>query len=771
MKTSFAVSYLVLACALSAKAETKTTTPPPAEGAVYYTWHDAKGRAVEAAFQGMEGSSIVLQTKDGSIYPIALEKLQASDRELAKKLQSEILAKETNTSADKAVYRIWHDTQGHTVDATFRGVENGNISLQTRDGVVALLPLERLTKEDQEIAKTLKPAGLGIPVDRFVAEAASKIDEIVNLNLKTKGEKPNALASDEQFVRRVYLDLVGRIPTREETVDFLGDTSPSKRAKVIDKLVTSDGFNSRMFDYFSDMLRMADDAQKAKFFSYEEWFKDQLRVNRPWNEIVKDMMTADGKLLENGAAGYLLRDKGMRLDNLSITLSTFLGANVACAQCHDHPFADWTQRQFYEMASFFGTTETYQKKGGGANMLRGMKGELTQQELQRVRKLAQVNALSVYDTGKNDVKLPDDYKYKDAAPKTPVAPKLISWSAKDTDLRSYKEVNASLTKKGGPENLRYDFANWMTSPDNPRFSMTIANRLWKLIFGIGVKEPVTDLDDVNASNNPMLLYHLSKEMVRLKFDIRSFMRLLCNTQAYQREAITKQITPGEPYYFPGPVLRRMTAEQAWDSCVTLAVGDKVDGYKLKRAEQYSAAMDIKAGMTADEIRAKLAMGKGMGKKGPAAAKNGKKGKGPLNQTASEDGDPEHVRPEVMQGLVLARASELPQPEKDQHFLRMFGQSDRQIADANTDEGSIPQVLMLMNGEAQSVLRNPRSLVLATALKQEDQAKKIESLYLSFFSRHPKENEMKDAKEALDGGLSISDLTWVLFNAREFVFVQ
>ncbi len=771
MKTSFAVSYVVLTCAFAVQAETKPAAPKPVEGLVYYTWHDAKGRAVEAAFQGMEGSSIVLQTKDGSIYPIALDKLQAADRELAKKLQSEILAKETNTSADKAVYRIWHDTQGHTVDATFRGVENGNISLQTRDGVVAMLPLERLTKEDQEIAKTLKPAGLGIPVDRFVAEAAAKIDEIVNLNLKTKGEKPNALASDEQFVRRVYLDLVGRIPTREETMDFLGDASPSKRAKVIDKLVTSDGFNSRMFDYFSDMLRMADDAQKAKFFSYEEWFKDQLRANQPWNQIVKDMLTADGKLLENGSAGYLLRDKGMRLDNLSITLSTFLGANVACAQCHDHPFADWTQRQFYEMASFFGTTETYQKKGGGANMLKGMKGELTQQEMQRVRKLAQVNALAVYDTGKNDVKLPDDYKYKDAAPKTPVAPKLIAWTPKDNDLRSYKEMSAALSKKGGDENLRYDFANWMTSPENPRFSMTIANRLWKLIFGIGVKEPVTDLDDVNASNNPMLLYHLSKEMVRLKFDIRSFMRLLCNTQAYQREAITKQVTPGEPYYFPGPVLRRMTAEQAWDSCVTLAIGDKVDGYKLKRAEKYSAAMDIQPGMSADEIRAKLAMGKGMGKKGPAAAKPGKKGKGPAAQAAMDDGDPDHVRPEVMQGLVLARASELPQPEKDQHFLRMFGQSDRQIADANTDEGSIPQVLMLMNGEAQSVLRSPRSLVLATAMKQEEQQQNIESLYLSFFSRHPKENEMKEAKEALDGGLSISDLTWVLFNAREFVFVQ
>ena len=135
--------------------------------------------------------------------------------------------------------------------------------------------------------------------------------------------------------------------------------------------MSSDGFTSRMFDYFADMLRMSDDAQKAKFFTYEEWFKGQLAANRPYNEIVYDMMTADGKLLDNGATGYLLRDKGMRLDNLSLTLSTFLGANVARAQRHDHPFADWTQRQFYQMAAFFGNTETYEKKGAGRGLLAG----------------------------------------------------------------------------------------------------------------------------------------------------------------------------------------------------------------------------------------------------------------------------------------------------------------------------------------------------------------------------------------------------------------
>ncbi|MFZ4765892.1 MAG: DUF1549 domain-containing protein [Roseimicrobium sp.] len=276
-----------------------------------------------------------------------------------------------------AVYRLWHDVQGRTVEATFRGVEGTNVFLQTKNGYVHRIPLERLTAEDQAVARTLKPAGLGIPADPLLAQAAAKIDEIVELGLKAKNVAPNALANDEQFVRRVYLDLVGRIPTKEETQEFLGDTSSSKRAKVIDKLIASEGFTSRMFNYFADMLRIADEAQKAKFFTYEEWFKDQLKANRPWNDIVHAMITADGKLLENGAAGYLLRDKGMRLDNLSLTLSTFLGADVSCAQCHDHPFSDWTQRQFYEMAAFFGSTETYDKKGAGMGM-RGLRNELTQ---------------------------------------------------------------------------------------------------------------------------------------------------------------------------------------------------------------------------------------------------------------------------------------------------------------------------------------------------------------------------------------------------------
>ncbi len=685
------------------------------------------------------------------------------------------------------VLRVWRDTQGRAITATFRGVEDGNAFLQTKDGYVYRIPLERLVPGDQEIARQLKPEGLGIPADPNVAQAAVRIDEIVVYGLKAKGVTPNALASDEQFCRRVYLDLVGRIPTKEETTTFLNDASSSKRAKVIDKLINSEGFNARMFSYFADMLRMADDAQKAKFFTYEEWFKSQIWQNRPYDKIVFDLMTASGKLINNGASGYLLRDKGMRLDNLSVTLSTFLGANVACAQCHDHPFADWTQKQFYEMAAFFGTTETYDTKSS-KKMLAGLKGKLTQEELQRVKKLVQINALEVHEMGYNDVKLPDDYKYKDGKPGDSVPLKLIKWEPA-TDVQKlplhdpvamqklqasrdqlYKSVEASLNKKGGGENLRAVFAKWMTSPSNPRFAMTISNRLWKLVFGIAVKEPVTDLDNAADANNPMLLGHLANEMVRLKFDLRAFMRLLCNTQAYQREAITKQVVAGEPYYFPGPILRRMTAEQAWDSCVTLAIGEKVDNYKLLRAGEYSALMGLKGKITASGIRSKLegmkgAMAKFGGKNKPGKNANMKKMK-------DTDGDEvDHTRPDVLQGQVLARASELPQPEKDQHFLRMFGQSDRQISDAGSDEGSIPQVLMLMNGQTQSVLRNPKSLVLATANSQAGAEKQIESLFLSFFTRHPKAEEMKDAKDALASGMTLADLTWVLFNSREFMFVQ
>ncbi|WP_395746885.1 DUF1549 domain-containing protein [Prosthecobacter sp.] len=675
----------------------------------------------------------------------------------------------TSLQADNEVYRTWTDAQGRKLDATFRGIENGNVFLQVRNGYVYRLPLDKLSAADQQAAKTLKPEGLGIPSDPNLAQAAAQIDMLVEAGLKKAEQKPNPLASDEQFVRRVFLDLAGRIPTREETLEFINDPSVSKRAHVIDRLLKSDGFNSHLFNYFADMLRMADVAQKARFYTYQDWLKGQLADNVPWNKIVYSMMTADGKLLENGATGYLLRDAGMRLDNLSLTLSTFIGANVSCAQCHDHPFADWTQRQFYEMASFFGATETYGAKGNtpGVQGMRKVLASLGDKKLEKQAKnLLRVNGLMVEDTTENDLKLPDDYKYPDAKPGEHVVPKLITWSD-DKNKKAYQGVQT--TKHD--EQLRTQFAKWMTSPDNPRFAMTIANRMWKHIFGIGVKEPVTDLDDPAASVNPALLHHLANEMVRLKFDLKQFLRVLCNTQTYQREATSHELADGTPYLFPGPILRRMTAEQAWDSCATLVVGADVDKFKGHRGATYAKAMnidlsgnaspDVVKGQIENAIASMRQFGGGGGN-----PKNNAKKKRAMNQ--EEDLT---VAPPVRNGMVLARASELPQPEKDQHFLRMFGQSDRQIADSESEEGSIPQVLMLMNGEAQRVIGQNDSLVVQTASAQKTPEQQVESLYLSFFSRKPRPDELDNAVAGLSNGMTMRDLTWVLFNTREFIFVE
>jgi Protein of unknown function (DUF1549)/Protein of unknown function (DUF1553)/SLA1 homology domain 1, SHD1 len=698
------------------------------------------------------------------------------------------------TAEESAVYRTWTDQTGRKLEATFRGIEGGQVFLQVENGYVYRLPLETLSAPDQEAARTLKPAGLGIPADPHLAQAAAKIDELVLAGLTKANLKPNPLASDEQFVRRIYLDIAGRIPTSGEALTFINDTSLSKRSKLIDQLLESDGYRSHLFNYFADMMRVADEANKVRYYTYQDWLKSQIATNEPWDELVYAMMTADGKLLENGASGYLLRDAGMRLDNLSLTLSTFLGANVSCAQCHDHPFADWTQKEFYEMAAFFGATETYGAKGnkGGkgedARMMRQALSSIDDKRMQQQAKnILRVNSMAVEDTGVNDLKLPDDYKYDDAKPGDLVAPKLISWADSAAAAHAAAPVrpaslpSAAESSPGNKGELRTEFADWMTSPENPRFAMTIANRMWKRAFGVGVREPVTDMDDPKLSVNPPLLHHLSAEMVRLDFDLKQFMRLLYNTQTYQREATSYELTDSTPYLFPGPILRRLSAEQAWDSCATLVVGQDVDAFKGHRGEQYASTMTIDFGPSAtpativEQIEtAALAMRQYASKNGaPKTSDRKKKRMERIQAIFGEDAPDEDytLAPPTRHGLTLARASELPQPEKDQHFLRMFGQSDRQIADSSTEEGSIPQVLMLMNGEAQAVIGASDSLVLASAAAHELPEEQINSLYLSFFSRMPRAEELSKATAALAGGLTLSDLTWVLFNSREFVFVE
>jgi hypothetical protein len=648
-----------------------------------------------------------------------------------------------------SLWRTWSDAQGNRVEAELLSLDGEHVQVRTKQGQTYRLNLTKLVPEDRVFAE--KAAKL-LPGPQVPAEtAAAKVDALVRAGLQKAGGAPNPALAEEQFVRRLYLDVTGRIPTAKEVYDYLRDTTPNKRARLIDTLLTSEGYASQMFNWLADMLRVADHyGKQVRSYVYQEWLKEQIAANRHWDTLVYEMLTAEGRISSSGPTGYLLRDRGMPLDNLSNTLTTFLGANVACAQCHDHPTASWTERNFYEMAAFFGATEQgFGKKQGLP------KGLNTKFDKKQVLALLTPYQARVETLDKVTTTFPKDYKYDDAKPGSPVQPKLITWEKGDEQSPAYLGATPA-----EPSQLRERFATWMTHPDNPRFALTIANRLWKKLFGLGVQEPITDLDDLQQASNRELLLHLGEEMKRVHFDLREFQRILLNTSAYQAQASPSPDSDKGPYLFPGPLLRRMSGEQVWDSILSLVVGPELDQFKLKRADQIRRLDIPQATLTPAVIEAKLA------ELHQSGGKFRKKTGGEVGT-----GDFEGAAPPQFEGLTLARASELPQPSKESHFLRNFGQSDRQIADSNSTEGGVPQLLMMMNGPVQKAITSPASLVLRETSRVSPKEDQIRYLYLSFLGRFPSAPELLATKSMISNGLTIKDLTWVFLNTREFLFIQ
>lgn len=195
---------------------------------------------------------------------------------------------------------------------------------------------------------------------------AAKIDALVEANLEKVGLKPNKATDDYTFVRRVHLDIAGAIPTLVQTNAFISSKS-EKREALIDSLLSSPGYVSHMFNYWASILRIKDRPDNNMLaYAYRDWVKEQLRINRPYDEWVREMLTAEGKLWQNPAVGYTLRDTGMPLVHVDNTIRVFLGTQIGCAQCHDHPFDKWTQKEFYELAAFTHGTSTRDANGSPA---------------------------------------------------------------------------------------------------------------------------------------------------------------------------------------------------------------------------------------------------------------------------------------------------------------------------------------------------------------------------------------------------------------------
>jgi len=434
-----------------------------------------------------------------------------------------------------------------------------------------------------------------------------KIDELLAQGWQKAGVKPNAAASDEVLVRRLYLDIIGRIPSIHEAQDYLKSSDPDKRSKLIDRLLGSTGHTSHMFNYWADVLRLSDNVKgRLTAEAYEEWLKKQLHANTPYDQLVRNLLTTDGGVWDSGSIGFWQRDEN-KLDHLAYTVQVFLGTSIICAQCHDHPFDKWTQMDYYHMAAFTWGMDTRSKnfdflskakkpqidrqalkamdkddrKAYLAKIQQQQKNagaQASREDLQKVKQAMQdvLKPLrytsAAWEEGKLPA-LPHDYKYTDAKPGDKVEPKAMFGPA-----AAVKEGQSTLQA----------FASWMTSPDNPRFTTVIANRMWKKAFGIALIEPVDQMTDSTVASHPALMDYLTRLMIEKKYSLKDFLRVLYHTEAYQRTATTQEVTAGETYHFTGPVLHRMSAEQIWDSLLTLTRGsmdDAVDDDNV-RLHQY-----------------------------------------------------------------------------------------------------------------------------------------------------------------------------------------
>ncbi len=432
---------------------------------------------------------------------------------------------------------------------------------------------------------------------------SAKIDSLLAADWQKNGLKANVPASDDVIVRRLYLDIAGRIPTIAERQEFISSNDPQKRTKLIDTLLGSDGYTSHLFNYWADVLRLTDNTKgRITAEAYEEWMKKELKANTPYDQLVKKLLTTEGGAWDSGSIGFYQRDEN-KLDHLAYTVQVFLGTSIVCAQCHNHPFDKWTQMDYYSMAAFTYGMDT---KNGAASEIKlpkrpqagkqlpeslakmspkerkaymkehpeeiaklreeAKKPSADAEDMQEVRKALGdiMKPLRYTSITNHDGKLPElphDYKYDDGKPgQTIEARAIFGHEAKPKEGQTRVQA----------------FAEWMTSPDNPRFTTVIANRMWKKVFGLGLIEPVDEMTDSTVPSNPALMDYLTQLMIEKKYSLKSFLRVLYNTDTYQRATGTQEIALGETSHFTGPMLRRMSAEQVWDSMITLTRGN-VDG--------------------------------------------------------------------------------------------------------------------------------------------------------------------------------------------------
>ena len=366
-------------------------------------------------------------------------------------------------------------------------------------------------------AEAAKPAGPARPATALT----QLIDSHVAQRLAEGKVAPSPACTDEEFLRRAYLDITGVIPSAQKAREFLDGTDPAKRAKLIDELLASGDYARHQADiWFGLMVQRSSDNRRVDFNPTRGWLVAEFARNRPWNELVAGILTASGPQNENGAVGYFLSNN--TVDKMTDSCGKlFMGQQVQCAQCHNHPFTAIKQNEYWGMAQFFMKTEI--------GNIKAKTGEPAVSEVPNPKR------------GKNNP-LPESAK--------DVAPKFLAGDS---------------PKMGRADPARPVLAKWLTAAENPYFAKAMVNRTWAQFFGRGFVNPIDDMSPENACSHPALLDALAREFATNGFDLHHMIRGICNSQSYQRSGKATTANKNDHELFSHMAVKVMTPEQLYDS--------------------------------------------------------------------------------------------------------------------------------------------------------------------------------------------------------------
>lgn len=603
----------------------------------------------------------------------------------------------------------------------------------------------------------------------YLKKAALQIDQYVANFYRSKKLSVPEVTDDATFLRRAFLVATGRIPTAEEARSFLEIEDSSKRDAVVDYLLKSKGYSSRMSNWVFDLLRITDGrvGTSASNEPYRQWVRDAMTHNMHWNEFTRRLIASsgDGWDPNTAAVGYYTRDRGMPLDNMANTMRVFLGSRMECAQCHDDPFGKTERHDFYQLAAF-----THGQTTVGQEKMEPLWNELQDEDQRNSEdyRIAQVLWDKVYGMslgggGTGQIELPQDYQYRDAKPGDVIGG--------HTPFGKAVRMSEKRPSNDGREKL----ADWMLTKTGEQYPSVIANRMWKHIMGKGVYEPVDEFIPAAQSPHPELMAILGRLMVEMDYDLRGFQHVLLLTRTFQFATNPNPSTVDGGDDFHGRKIERLSSEHIWDSLITLAAGDPdtkptrtlndriyVGGRPVLVGQKTMTQLskEVLALKSDKEVRAYF-------KKFVSEIKSGGDLSSGGNSMAMNE-----VRTFNKNSKV--RASELPSPAPRDHFLYLFGSSDREVVDASSRDPNVSQVLSLMNGFVQNELVNKPSAHLYKSLEgaTSDQ-EKIRRLYIAILSRPPSAEEMTWMLDEVknQGEAGYRNIVSALVMSSEFLFLQ